>query len=453
MNKRKLFVSIMAGILAAVMLLSLIVGILPAPAQAASSSEIKKQINQLKDQQNELKGQMEDVRSQYEKNEDEIADMVNQKLVIDQEIFLLHEQIELISQQLSAYGLLIADKQDELDAAEERLRELNEKNRERIRAMEEDGTLSYWSVLFKANSFSDLLDRLTMIQEIAAADQRRLKELSAAADEVALAQTALLEEKEELDLAKEELDDANDVLQAKNAEAQALIDELVAKGFELQDLYEQYEEAEKELLNDIALKEQEYQQAKEEEWIAHMATATTPPTTAPATKPSTGGDGSSDSGSSGGSSDSGSGSESDKGNSGSGSVNTDPWRVPCSYTKLTSPFGNRESPTAGASSDHKGVDLAGPEGTPIYASRGGTVTIAKFSSSAGYYVTINHGDGYSTIYMHMTRYIVSKGDKVSGGQLIGYMGSTGISTGPHLHWGVMYNGTYVNPANYVYLHP
>lgn len=453
MNKRKLFVSIMAGILAAVMLLSLIVGILPAPAQAASSSEIKKQINQLKDQQNELKGQMEDVRSQYEKNEDEIADMVNQKLVIDQEIFLLHEQIELISQQLSAYGLLIADKQDELDAAEERLRELNEKNRERIRAMEEDGTLSYWSVLFKANSFSDLLDRLTMIQEIAAADQRRLKELSAAADEVALAQTALLEEKEELDLAKEELDDANDVLQAKNAEAQALIDELVAKGFELQDLYEQYEEAEKELLNDIALKEQEYQQAKEEEWIAHMATATTPPTTAPATKPSTGGDGSSDSGSSGGSSDSSSDSESDKGNSGSGSVNTDPWRVPCSYTKLTSPFGNRESPTAGASTNHQGVDLAGPEGTPIYASRGGTVTIAKFSSSAGYYVTINHGDGYSTIYMHMTRYVVSKGDKVSGGQLIGYMGSTGISTGPHLHWGVMYNGTYVNPANYVYLHP
>ncbi len=453
MNKRKLFVSIMAGILAAVMLLSLIVGILPAPAQAASSSEIKKQINQLKDQQNELKGQMEDVRSQYEKNEDEIADMVNQKLVIDQEIFLLHEQIELISQQLSAYGLLIADKQDELDAAEKRLRELNEKNRERIRAMEEDGTLSYWSVLFKANSFSDLLDRLTMIQEIAAADQRRLRELSAAADEVELAKTALLEEKEELDLAKEELDDANDVLQAKNAEAQALIDELVAKGFELQDLYEQYEEAEKELLNDIALKEQEYQQAKEEEWIAHMATATTPPTTAPATKPSTGGDGSSDSGSSGGSSDSGSGSESDKGNGGSGSVNTDPWRVPCSYTKLTSPFGNRESPTAGASTNHQGVDLAGPEGTPIYASRGGTVTIAKFSSSAGYYVTINHGDGYSTIYMHMTRYVVSKGDKVSGGQLIGYMGSTGISTGPHLHWGVMYNGTYVNPANYVYLHP
>jgi len=451
MKKRNVFVSTVAGILAAVMLLSLVVSILPAPAQAASSSEIKNQINKLKDQQNELKDQMEDVRGQYEKNEDEIADMVNQKLVIDQEIFLLHEQIELISQQLSAYALLIADKQDELDAAEGRLKELNEKNRERIRAMEEDGKLSYWSVLFRANSFSDLLDRLTMIQEIAAADQRRLREISAAAQVVAQAKDALVEEKAELDLAKGELDDANEVLQAKNAEAQALIDELVARGFELQDLYAQYEEEEKELLADIAQKEQEYQQAKEEEWIAHMATATTPPTTAPATKPTTGGDngsgGDSDKG------DSDSGSESDKDNNNSGSVNNDPWRVPCTYTKLTSPFGNRESPTAGASTNHQGVDLAGPEGTPIYASRGGTVTLATYGKSAGYYVTINHGDGYSTVYMHMTRYVVSKGDKVTGGQLIGYMGSTGISTGPHLHWGVMYNGSYVNPANYVYLHP
>ena len=127
--------------------------------------------------------------------------------------------------------------------------------------------------------------------------------------------------------------------------------------------------------------------------------------------------------------------------------------MPCSYRMLTSPFGERESPTAGASSNHKGVDLAGPEGTPIYASRTGVVTIATYGRSAGYYVTINHGDGFSSIYMHMTNYVVKKGQAVSAGQLIGYMGSTGISTGSHLHFGIMYNGSYVNPANYVYLHP
>ena len=466
MNKRKLLVSIMAGFLAALMVLSLILSILPAPASAASSSEIKKQINEMKKQQNELKDQMADVQNQYEENEDEIANMVNQKLALDQEIFLLMQQIDLINQQLTAYGLLIADKQDELDAATDRLEALSQKNRERIRAMEEDGELSYWSVLFKANSFADLLDRLSMIQEIAAADQRRLKEMNEAAEKVAEAQNALLEEKAELDESKKELDDANAELQTKNEEAQRLIDELVAKGFELQDLYDQYEEEEKELLAEIAQKELEYQEAKELEWIAHMATATTapPPTTQPAPKPT---EGSGNGGNSNGN-DNGGNNDNGGGNTSADTpttppqtnppetkpeTNNDPWRVPCSYRKLTSPFGNRESPTEGASTDHKGVDLAGPEGTPIYASRGGTVTIAKFSSSAGYYVTINHGDGYSSVYMHMTGYVVSKGDKVSGGQLIGYMGSTGISTGSHLHFGIMYNGAYVNPANYVYLHP
>lgn len=469
MNKRKLLVSIVAGFLAVVMLLGLILSVIPAPAAAASSSEIKNQINEMKEQQAELEKQQEEIRTQYEANEDEIADMVNQKLIIDQEIFLLYEQIELINEQLSAYGLLIADKQDELDAAQQRLQELNEKNKARLRAMEEDGELSYWAVLFKASSFADFLDRLNMVQEIAAADRKRLREISDAAQVVEEAQSALLTEKEELDAAKNELDEAYQVLQDKNEQAQALIDELVAKGFELQDLYDQYEDEEKALLEDIALKELEYLEAKELEWIAYMATYTTPPTTtAPTTPPPTGsnqGGENTDSPTEGSGSDAtteeteagNTGSdkedESDKGNNNSGSVNNDPWRVPCTYTKLTSPFGERESPTEGASTNHQGVDLAGPEGTPIYASRGGTVTIAKFSRSAGYYVTINHGDGYSTIYMHMTRYVVSKGDKVSGGQLIGYMGSTGISTGPHLHWGVMYNGSYVNPANYVYLHP
>jgi murein DD-endopeptidase MepM/ murein hydrolase activator NlpD len=98
------------------------------------------------------------------------------------------------------------------------------------------------------------------------------------------------------------------------------------------------------------------------------------------------------------------------------------------------------------------VDLAGPEGTPIVAARSGTVTIARYSNSAGFYVTINHGDGFSSIYMHLTNYVVSVGQYVDQGQLIGYMGSTGISTGSHLHFGIAYNGVYVNPAIYVPLY-
>jgi murein DD-endopeptidase MepM/ murein hydrolase activator NlpD len=116
---------------------------------------------------------------------------------------------------------------------------------------------------------------------------------------------------------------------------------------------------------------------------------------------------------------------------------------------VTSPFGPRTPPKGGASSYHQGIDLGAPEGTPIYAARTGRVTIASYSNSAGNYVSINHGDGFSSIYMHMTRYVVSSGQAVSAGQLIGYVGSTGISTGPHLHFGISKNGVYVNPAAYI----
>ena len=135
------------------------------------------------------------------------------------------------------------------------------------------------------------------------------------------------------------------------------------------------------------------------------------------------------------------------GNTGSNAT----WLRPCSYVMVTSPFGPRdiEDQVSGASKYHQGIDLGAAEGTPIYATRTGRVSIASYSNSAGYYVSINHGDGFSSIYMHMTRYVVSSGQAVSAGQLIGYVGSTGISSGPHLHFGISKNGVYVNPAYYI----
>lgn len=437
MKNRKKWIKIMAGVMAAIMLLSLILSLIPTHVHAASSSEIKKQIAELKSQKKELESQMKDVKNQVKENDNEIANLVDQKNAIDQEIFLLYEQIENIDQQLAAYALLIADKQDELDSAQDHLDELSAKNKERIRAMEEDGSVTYWSVLFKASNFSDLLDRLSMIDEIAAADRRRLQELHKAADEVSVAQSALEAEKEELQVVKEEMDAAQAELDVKRAEADALLAELVEKGFELDEMYTQMEEEEAAFLKEIAAKEKEYTEAKRREWIQYMSTYVTVP---PATQPGTDG----------GTTSSGDGNSGT--NSGSSSSGSSTWLVPCAYTMLTSPFGNREAPTAGASTYHEGVDLSAPEGTPIYASRTGTVTTASFGRAAGYYVKLNHGDGFSSIYMHMTRYTVRSGQAVSAGQVIGYVGSTGISTGNHLHFGISYNGTYVNPAHYVNLY-
>ena len=127
------------------------------------------------------------------------------------------------------------------------------------------------------------------------------------------------------------------------------------------------------------------------------------------------------------------------------------WITPVSGAKLTSPFGMRLHPVLKYERMHNGIDLACAQGTPIYATRGGTVTKTAYQAGgAGNYVSINHLDGFASIYMHMTHYVVSQGQNVSQGQLIGYVGNTGISTGDHLHFGILYAGTYVNPLAYIY---
>ena len=437
MKNRKRLVSILAGVMAAIMLLTLLISILPTRASAAaSSSEIRKQINSLQDDRKDIKNQISELQAQYQATSDEIADIVARKNVIDQEIGLLHAEIININEQISAYSVLIADQQEELDAAQARFDQLNEDCKTRIRAMEEEGTVSYWAVLFKANSFSDLLDRLNMVEEIASSDTRRLQELSDAAQRVEDAQAELAGEKAELEGTRTELDSTQKELDAKRQEADDLIVQLIAKGEELKLQQEDLEAEDEELLAQIAQKEQEYNEAKLEEWLAYMATYVPPTTVAPSVPIS----------------DPNGSNSGNSGNSNSGVTVGSSWLVPCSYKMISSPFGFRESPTTGASRYHQGVDLAANAGTPIVASRGGTVTIASYSNSAGYYVTINHGDGFSSIYMHMTNYVVSSGQKVNQGQTIGYVGSTGISTGNHLHFGIAQNGAYVNPCSYVSLY-
>lgn len=117
--------------------------------------------------------------------------------------------------------------------------------------------------------------------------------------------------------------------------------------------------------------------------------------------------------------------------------------------RISSYFGYRDAPTEGASTFHKGIDVAVPTGTGILATKSGTVVTSAYSSSAGNYVAVSHGDGVYSYYMHCSKLLVSEGDKVSKGQKIALSGNTGISTGPHLHFAIFANGSYVNPLNYV----
>lgn len=126
------------------------------------------------------------------------------------------------------------------------------------------------------------------------------------------------------------------------------------------------------------------------------------------------------------------------------------WHNPLpDFGRVSSPFGMRYHPISGTWSMHKGIDLTGATGTEIYAARGGVVVAAGWHDDFGYYVRIDHGDGFQSEYFHMSRYCVSRGDVVESCDLIGKVGSTGLSTGPHLHFGIILDDTHVDPEDYI----
>ena len=448
MKNKKFFVSILAGLMVAVMLLGLIVGILPNNAGAYTSSELKDQLEDLQSQKDAITSQIKELEKQQNANRENMEDIMQQKALIEQQVALLQDEITNVNTQIASYSLLIADKQDELEEAQANLARLTEQHRKRLRAMEEEGQLSYWAVIFKANSFSDLLDRVTMVKEIAAADRYRLTQMNEAAKQVVETQKELEQEKLALENTRSELEASQQTLDEKNAEAEALLSELVIVCEDMNALHNQFEAEEDAFLDQIAQKDQEYNdklaeerelsrqasiqasiqesiqesiQISVQESIEASIQANKP--SKPTTSTSGGGDG--------------------------GSSSSKKWLKPTAYSYVSSPFGYRVHPVTGKWTMHKGVDLVASKGTPIYASRSGYVTIATYHSTAGNYVTLNHQDGYTSVYMHMTHDVVSVGEYVKAGELIGYVGSTGRSTGPHLHFGIAYNGTYVNPMNYI----
>ena len=387
---------------------ALIFGTLPVQASAASSSEIQKEIDALEAKNAELQKEIDAIQSQYDANYSDMEAMVAQKNAIDQEMTLLNSKIETTNEQISAYSQLIADTQDELDEAQEELRALSEAHRERVRVMEEEGNITYWQVIFEANSFTDLLDRVNMIEEINASDRRRIEEMRIAADIVTATQMNLESEKSALEESRVQLAADEAALEEKRDESDEILHELEKKSEEYELLLAQSEVLQDELMLEIAEKETELKEAKYDEYLKKLALqGENPPSDAT-------------------------------------------WVTPVSGWKLTSPFGMRLHPVLGYYRMHNGIDMACSQGTPIYATRAGKVTKTAYQAGgAGNYVSINHLDGFSSIYMHMTHYVVSAGQTVSQGQLIGYVGSTGISTGPHLHFGISYAGTYVNPLAYI----
>lgn len=441
---RRVIISVIAGFL----VLTMIFGFVAMLASAKSSDEIQSEINDLESQSQDLAAQREALEQEIEENKNKTLTIVEEKSQVDRDIELTRQEVELVKEQIHQFNLLISEKQAELDGLEAQQQELFERYKRRMRAMQEHGDVNYWSVIFEADSFVDMLSCRTMIEEIANCDQRMMDEMRAVAAEVMAAKNGLAEEKITLEQKRTELADAEERLADKRQESENLLNELLSDKERLIAEAEQCEAAEAELTDKIAALEVQRTAALLAEWQAAH-----PPQPKP-TEPAQDNSG-----------DSTEPTEPDSGNNGATETEpeTEP-NLPPSASEgflfplpagigvvITSPYGYRVHPITGNYTLHNGVDLAISAGTPIYASKSGVVTTATNHYSYGNYVTINHLDGYSTLYAHMTYYVVSEGDTVEQGQIIGYVGSTGYSTGPHLHFTVFNNGSTENPMSYISL--
>ena len=256
-----------------------------------------------------------------------------------------------------------------------------------------------------------------MVEEIDRADRQRLQEIRKAAEEVQTVKADLETKKKSLEDARTELLQTEQDIKAKKVETDALLQELLSKGDEYKKYIEEQEEKAAELAGQINEKEGLLDALEKEEYDKWLETQ----------KP-----------------ENGNGSQ-----TGSNTVNGTTWIVPINYTYLASPYGMRIHPLEGIWKMHNGVDLDAPMNTPIYASRSGKVYYRGWWGTGGNTIMINHQDGYISRYLHMERFAVANGEWVAAGQVIGYCGTTGGSSGPHLHFEIQYNGKYVNPAEYI----
>ena len=394
MKHKVKWLSLLAMVLALSLTFGFVGNITTGKVQAASSSELEAELEELERQKAEKDKEMAALQSQIDVNADKMTKLVQQKNVLEQEMNILREKLQLTNSELAAYSLLIADKQEELDAAQERLAKLQEENKLRIRAMEKNSRVSFWSVLFSSNSFMEYLDRMKMIIEIREEDNRRLQEMKDTAALVEVAKAELVEKQAALEESRKEMEGMQVTLEEKRAEADEVLIQLKADADALEALHAQLEDEEQALLLEMAKKEDEIDEAKLREWLAQ------------------GGDG---------------------------------WLMPTVYKGVSSSFGMRWHPIDKEYKMHNGVDLPGKTGTPVIASRGGVVTTAVFHKTCGNHIWINHGNGYKSVYMHLDTMIVSVGQYVEAGQQIGTLGNTGGSTGPHLHFGIVENGVYIDP--------
>lgn len=384
-------------IVAAIALLLALLMILPAITMIFESAGAvtQEEIDKLKEDASNMEKEKEELKEQLEKLQGEIDSAFDQKLVVEQEINLVREQIANTQALIDEYSELIAQEEVKLGELMAEEAEHYDVFCRRVRAMEEEGTVTYWHILFNAASFSDLLDKAMMVSEIMEYDNAVMAALEEARIGVEETKAVLETTKAEQVAAKEKLDAQNAELVAKRNQVEVLLAEMKEK----EEVYEEKISSLDKQFDDVEAEIKKKQEELRQQQIQI--------------------------------------------NTGSGYIwPLDKWYV------LSSLAGGRIHPITGVPETHLGIDIPAYYGTPIKAARGGIVIVSTHHWSYGNYVVVDHGNGDSTLYAHMSSRSVSVGQTVKQGDVLGLVGSTGSSNGNHLHFEVKVGYVRQDPVNF-----
>ena len=367
--------------------------------------DMREQISNAEKERNELKNSLSNVKNLVKKLEKEKKNLNNYVAKLDQNLAEIEERITELTEQIIVKEAQIVETRKQLEAALEKEESQHDSMGKHIRLIYQQGVKHYFEVLLQANSLGDLLNRITYVNSMAEYDKAILDDFIATREYVALC-------KEQLDVEKALLDETKAGVETEQLALEELIAEKAAEIARYEKNISTQEQA---------IDEYEAELAEQTELIAQIEEAIL---------------------------------EEQKRILEENGVILEydggAFVFPlASYTRVSSDYGWRIHPTLKVEKFHNGVDFAAPKGTAIYTAYDGIVAAAAYSSTMGNYVMVNHGGGLYTIYMHASKLCVKKDEIVVRGQKIAEVGSTGRSTGNHLHFTVRKNGEYISPWEYI----
>lgn len=383
-----------------------------------------KTIEEIREQQQETRKKKEEAQKKLGELNSLKADVVAVIQELDNQISAYEIEINNLTGQLNEVQAQISVTELNLKNANTLEAEQYNSMKERIQYAYENGDVAYLNALMATTHFEDIVNQSEYVEQVSDYDKQQLEALMRIKQQIVTYEDELEVSREEVELLREAAENEKAALEVmeeakkeKLAEYNVMINDTQSNISKLEQDEANMEAEIREIERQAELRRQEAERKRKEEEEARrrQQNPDNPPAPSPEPLPAY---------------------------SGGKFV----WPMPASRN-ITSQFGPRNRPTAGASSYHKGIDIACPSGSTVVAAASGVVTYTGWTSGGGNSVMIDHG-GMTTVYFHLSGYAVSAGQSVSAGQCIAYSGNTGVSTGPHLHFGVRVNGSYVNPWNY-----